>query len=232
MDRRMPGVVYPDPAPAPSAPPPQADANDERSMALRFVRTAFDPPLPDPFADWLITLHRTLRDGGRSDTTVPIPPEIRDLGYTFARTTGQGTALSLREALRLFGRHDLLMDEEEALHELSGTVALAAALAAYSIRSTVTTRRSEGGCSLFLRDAQAQELADLLIPAENSDADELGQALELLNHFVHDPRPTPCVYDHGGHCQEHHDTLDDRRSAQHEGHALLVKHGLREGDGS
>lgn len=230
MPRRMPGVVYPDPAPAPSGPPPEGDANDERTMALRFVRTAFDPPLPDEFADWLIVLYRTLRDGASADTPVPIPQEIRDMGFTFARTLSRGTALALREALRLFGRHDLVVDEAEPLHELDGCVALSAALTVYGIRATVTVRRNEGGCSVFLPNAHAKELADLLIPAENSDADELGLALGLLNHFVHSPRPTPCAYDHGGHCQEHHDTLPGQRSAQHEGYELLVKHGLRGGE--
>lgn len=229
MQRRMPGVIYPDPAPQPTEPLGEPDPTDERSMALHFVRTAFDPPLPDPFADWLMLLFTLVRDGGHAELPVPIPQEIRDLGYTFARTTGQGTCLPLREALRLFGRHDVLEEQGAGpLHELEGCIALSAALAAYSIRSTVTVRRNEKGCVLALSDAQAQELADLIIPAEHSDADELGLALELLNHFIHKPAPTPCAFDHQGHCQEHHDTLDDQRSAQHEGHALLVRHGLRE----
>lgn len=228
MQRRMPGVVYPDPAPQPSGPPPDADANDERSMALRFVRTAFDPPLPDEFADWLIDLYRLVRDGHDGDTTVPIPEAIRDLGYTFARTSALGTGLSLRDALRLYGRHDVL-HAEEPLHDLSGCVALAAALAAYQIHSTVTVQRAAGGATLFVRDQQAQELADLLVPGEHTDADQLGHALELLDRFVDKPRPTPCSFDHHGHCQEHHDDFaDGTRFAQHEAYALLVRHGLRE----
>lgn len=232
MQRRMPGVVYPDPLPAPSGPPPVADSSDEHSMALRFVRTAFDPPLPDPFADWIITLHRTLRDGGGADTVVTIPQAITDLGFTFEHgmhPADYSTTMLLRDALRLFGREDLLHDAHPGRHGHEGSTALAAALAAYAVRSQVTVRRNAGGCVLLLTDDQAQHLADLLIPVEGSPEDDLAIALELLEEFVHGPRPTPCELDHHGHCQEHHDDFAGQtRFAQQEGHALLVKHNVRQ----
>lgn len=239
--RKMPGVHYPDPAPPADGPAllhPLPDSDDELAMAQQFVRKAFDPPLPDTFAHWLIELHKMVRDGYPPQYAVVIPPAIRQQGYTFQRATVSGSIMRLDDALALFGRDDLLpptppepvtAEPGQELHPHEGTVALAAALVARGIRTTVQVHNRDGGCTLRLDDAQAAQLADFLVPVEGSEEDRLGHALELLDHFVHSPRPTPCQYDHHGQCQEHHDTLDGYRSAQHEGHELLVAMGVREG---
>lgn len=231
MPRRMPGVVYPDPVPTPGGPPPEADPNDERTMALRFVRTAFDPPLPDPFADWLMHLHFLVREGSSADKLVLIPRAVQALEYTFDHTVllyGE-PALRLDDSLHLFGRHDLLEDAPALPDPLKGFTSLAAALVVHQVRATLTLRRNEQRGTLDLDGQQAQILADALIPAEGSLEDEFGLALELLNRFVDGPKPTPCSFDHHGHCQEHHDDFADQtRFAQQEGYALLVRHGLRE----
>lgn len=226
--RKMPGAHYPDDLPAPGRPVPDPQPGDERTMALRYVRTAFDPPLPDPFADWLITLHAWVREGRRAEATVMIPPEITDLGFTFLDAVAGGRGMSLVNALRLFGREDLV-EPGPGEHGHRGVVALVAALTAYGIHTTTTVHRTDGGCTVRLSDEQAQHLADRLIPVEGTTADELGKALELLDQFVHRPKPTPCDLDHHGYCQEHHDDFADAsRFAQHEGYDLLVRHGVRE----
>lgn len=224
--RTMPGAHYPDELPAVGQPVPDADPADERTMALRFVRSQFDPPLPDAFADWLIALHAMVRDGYPAQYAAVIPPAIRELGFTFEHSQG-GRLMRLDDALRLFGRHDLLDDAPALPEPMQGFTALAAALAAHGVRSTLTLRRNARRATLDLDGEQAQTLADLLIPAEGSTEDDLAIALELLNHFTDDPRPTPCSLDHHGHCQEHHDDLDDGRFAQHEAYALLVRRGVR-----
>ena len=225
--RKMPGAHYPDELPAVGHPAPTADPGDERAMALRFIRTAFDPPLPDPFADWLLVLHSWVKEGHRPDATVVIPQAITDLGFTFLNTVAGGKGMALVDALRLFHREDLV-EPGPADHGHRGVTALAAALMAYGIRTTTTLHRNDGGCTVRLTDAQAQHLADQLIPVEGTTADELGKALELLDRFIDRPKPTPCHFDHHGHCQEHHDDFADQtRFAQHEGYALLVRHNVR-----
>lgn len=230
--RTMPGAHYPDPPPLPDGPTPEASPDDERAMALRFVRTAFDPPLPDPFADWLIVLHTWVRAGRRADATVVIPQAIADMGYRFQHTVAGGRGMPLAQALRLFGRDDLLWtdDSPEAASPLDeqGAVKLAASLAVLSIHSTVNMRGTTGMCTLTLTDEQAGRLSDFLIPPDASQADHLGHALELLDHFVDTPRPTPCQYDHHGQCEVHHDILDNGRSAQHDGYDLLLTHRVRQ----
>lgn len=230
--RRMPGVHYPDPTPAPGGPAPEPEPHDEHTMALRFVRTAFDPPLPDPFADWIMHLHFLVREGTSADKLVLIPRPVQELGYTFDRfviLSGE-PALRLDDSLRVFGRDDLLDTgpAHTARHAHEGCTSLVAALVAHGIRTTTTLHHQAGGCTVRLSDEQAQTLADRLLPKEGSVEDDLALALELLNEFVDSPRPTPCVLDHHGHCQEHHDDFaDESRFAQHEGHALLVRHNVR-----
>lgn len=228
---RMPGVVYPDRVPVPDGPPPDADPADERAMALRFVRTAFDPPLPDPFADWLLELHRVLRDGGHAETLVTVPEGIIALGYAFEHATPAPYGvlhMTLVDALRLFGRDDLVWDAPGAAEQsLDGATALATALLVYGIRTTTTLHRA-GGCTVQLTDAQAQRLADVLIPVEGSPEDHLAEALGLVDAFTDKPRPLPCAVDHHGHCQEHHRETANDHCAQPLAYALLVRHGVRE----
>lgn len=226
--RRLHGVVYPDPTPPPDGPAytPQPDPHDELAMARHHVRTAFDPPLPDAFAHWLIQLHALVRDGAPGDYLAAVPADVRELGYTFVHAFQQGDLLRIRldDALRAFNRHDLLTTTSQ---DDDGFPALAAALVAHGIRTTTTIHHSEHAATVRLTGAQAKQLADTLIPAEGSVEDDLALALELLDHFVHGPRPTPCWFDHHGHCQEHHDDLGHGRFAQHEGYALLVRRGVR-----
>lgn len=226
--RRLHGVVYPDPNPSPDGLPynPHPDSCDELAMARHHVRTAFDPPLPDAFAHWLIHLHGLLRNGANGDYPVVVPEAIRELGYTFTHACPEGDLLLIRldDALRAFNRHDLLPEEptEEAFP------ALAAALVAHDIRTTTTIHHTEHAATVRLGASQAMKLADALIPEEGGAEDDLALALELLDHYVDDPHPTPCWHDHDGSCQEHHDTLHDGRCAQAEGHTLLVRRGVRQ----
>lgn len=226
--RRLYGVVYPEPAPPPDGPPQRPEnPGDELAMARHHVRAGFDPPLPDAFADWLIQLHHLVRDGAAGDYLVAVPQQVRELGYTFVHAFEQGDLLHMRldDALRAFNRHDLLT--MESMND-DGFPALAAALVAHGIRTTTRIHHAEHAATVRLTGAQAQQLADALIPVEGSVEDDLALALELLDHFVDDPRPTPCWFDHHGHCQEHHDDLGGGRFAQHEAYALLVRRGVRQ----
>lgn len=229
--RRLYGVAYPDPLPDPAGPAPEADPGDERAMALRFVRTSFTPPLPDAFADWYTHLLTQVRDGKPASTPVVIPLDIRALGYTFARALGEGTHLRLDDALYAFGRVHLagsIASPDPVESSTHGVISLAAALMARGIRTTTTLHRLSGGCTVQLTDDQAAQLADMIIPAEGSMEDELAQALELLDRLVEKPRPGPCSPDHHGYCQEHYDDMGGGRFAQQEGHALLVRHRVRQ----
>ena len=226
--RKMPGAHYPDELPTEGRSAPTAHPADERAMVLHYVRTAFDPPLPDAFADWLIVLHSWVREGHRPDATVVIPQEITSLGFTFVNSVAGGQGMALVDALRLFGREDLIEPGPQQ-HGHVGVTALATALMVCGIRTTTTLHRTDGGCTVRLTDSQAQHLADRLIPVEGTTADELDKALELLDQFVHRPKPTPCHFDHHGHCQEHHDDFDNQtRFAQHEGYEMLVRYRVRE----
>lgn len=240
--RRLHGVVYPTPAPPADGPSydPPPDPDDELALARNYVRTRFDPPLPDTFADWLITLHRHLRDGLHPDARVPVPTGITDAGFTFtdALTGGEfapgQASLTLAQALRVFARDDLLFRDEPADRPgavrppRGGVTTLVAALMARGIRTTTTLHRNESSCTVALTDEQAGDLAALLLPDEGSTEDDLAIALELLDHFVHKPHPTACALDHHGHCQEHHDDMGDGRFAQHEAYDLLVRRNIRE----
>jgi hypothetical protein len=224
--RRLHGVVYPDPPPASGGPAPDADSRDERAMALRFVRTAFDPPLPDPFADWIITLHRLLRDGAHPEQTVVIPDAITALGYSFMDSVADGRGIPFRDALRMFGREDLL-EPEPGRHPHQGVTALAAALVARGIRTTTTLHRQAGGCTVRLTDDHAQQLADILIPQEGTLADELAQALGFLDAVTQD-RDLTCALDHHGRCQEHSASPVDGKCGEPQAHAFLIRHSVRE----
>lgn len=238
MTRKLHGVVYPDPAPAPRAHGREQD--EELAIARRYVREGFDPPLPDIFGDWYMHLHSYVRDGYKADTMITIPGFIIDLGFTFDRAERMEDntwALTLSEALRVFGREDLLLDEiysaKQAGVEISsmeGAVSLAAALAARGLPSSVNMRRMTGVCVLQLTDVSAQRLADLILPAEGSVEDQLAEALELLDALTDTPPLGACATDfgdHGGPCQVHHQMVDGQ-CAHATAQALLVRSGVRE----
>lgn len=237
--RRLHGVVYPTPAPPAGGEPPEAAPDDESAMALRFVRQGFDPPLPDVFARWYTELLEAVREGYHADTVVAVPREITDLGYTFDRAhyaEDGRLSMDLADALRVFGRDDLLRAEHDGSDgqrpgvvraSTHGATALAAALVAYGIRTTLTIHRHTGLRTLQLTDDQALQLAERLTPVEGSVEDELAIALGLLDCVTQNDDLT-CATDHHGRCQEHSASEYEGKCAEPQAHAFLVRHSVRE----
>lgn len=237
--RRLHGVVYPDPAPPAGGEPPEAAPDDEAAMALRFVRQGFDPPLPDVFARWYTDVLDAVCQGYRADALVGVPQEITDLGYTFHRATTAPDgrlAMDLSEALRVFGRDDLLREDHDGSDgkrrgvvrpSTSGVIALAAALVARGIHAVVRMHHHTGTCTVQLSNGEAEQLAEQLTPLEGSLEDELAIALGLLDAVTQDDDLT-CSTDHHGRCQEHSAQVYEGACAEPQAHAFLVRHNVRQ----
>lgn len=237
--RRLHGVVYPDTAPPAGQQPPEAAPDDEMAMALRYVRQGFDPPLPDAFAHWYNELLEAVCNGYRADTLITVPQEVTDLGYTFERAmhaADDSLTMDLADALRVFGRDDLLAEEHDSSDgrkpgvvraSTHGFTALAAALAAFGIPASVRIHHHTGTCTLQLGEDEAAQLAERLVPAEGSLEDELGIALGLLDAVTQD-RDLTCSTDHHGRCQEHSAQEYEGTCAEPQAHAFLVRHNVRE----